>query len=269
MQLNGNLRKLKSEPGAPIRYQLPVGPELVDLNERLGQTISMRFTGSIHCIACGRKTKKSFQQGFCFPCFQKSPEASECIIRPELCEGHRGQGRDPDWEKANHAQAHVVYLASVDAIKVGVTRSSQVPTRWIDQGAEFALIIARTPHRQLAGQIEVALKGLYKDKTNWQSMLKNKVLPDQPNLKAELPAIKAYLSQYGPDLVQYIKDRQKQHHLIYPVDNYPLKVKSLGFDKQELIEGTLLGIRGQYLLLDQDRVLNIRKHAGYEIELTI
>ena len=51
--------------------------------------------------------------------------------------------RDYDWEMAHHMQPHVVYLSKTAGIKVGVTRETQIPYRWIDQGAVEALILAK------------------------------------------------------------------------------------------------------------------------------
>ena len=158
-----------------VKYTLDLDGTLVEINDFLGKPISLKHTGIIKCVSCGKVTKKSFGQGFCYPCFINSPENAECIVKPELCRGHLGEGRDLEWEKAHHVQPHYVYLALSSDVKVGVTRNIQVPTRWIDQGASQAIILAETPYRQLAGEIEVALKNYLPDKTNWQRMLKNEV----------------------------------------------------------------------------------------------
>jgi hypothetical protein len=60
-------------------------------------------------------------------------------------------------------QPHIVYL-----VKRGKSRGdskTQVPTRWIDQGAIEAVSIVEVPNRYLAGITEVALN-YYADKTN-------------------------------------------------------------------------------------------------------
>ena len=171
----GDLKKMAVQLTDPISYSLVLKDDVVLLNELLGEHITLNWTGIIHCQKCGVITKKSFGEGFCYKCFISAPEAAECIIRPELCRAHLGEGRDPEWEERNHNQPHVVYLALSNAVKVGITRKTQVPTRWIDQGASSAIILAETPNRYLAGTIEVALKDFYTDKTNWQRMLKNDV----------------------------------------------------------------------------------------------
>lgn len=259
--MEGQIRKMRVEFGDPVKYKLRFGSEEVAINELLGQSISFSFDGTITCIKCGNKTKKSFGEGFCYPCFAAAPEASECIIRPELCEAHLGKGRDPEWERQNHLQEHFVYLAASSSVKVGVTRHGQIPTRWIDQGASSAIKLAKTPNRQLAGKIEVALKAHITDKTNWRKMLKNEVLEDAGLLGAKAQMAKIL----EEDLRQYLIADDEITVVHYPVISYPDKVKSVGFDKLPEISGVLQGIKGQYLLLDQDRVLNIRKHTGYHV----
>ena len=264
MQQSGQVRKMVSEIGDPIQYWLPLSEQRVPMNEFIGKEISFRFDGLITCILCDRKTKKSYNQGFCYPCMINAPEASECIIKPELCEGHLGGGRDPEWELKHHVQPHYVYLALSSAVKVGITRETQVPTRWIDQGASKAIILAKTPNRYLCGALEVSLKEYFTDRTNWRKMLKNEVLED-----VNLAEVKADLrDKINPDFREYLVSDEGVTDLNYPVDAYPEKVKSVGFDKLPEIQGRLQGIKGQYLLLDDNRVLNMRKHTAYHIEMS-
>jgi len=253
---------MRVELASPVSYTLGFGDSLVDMNSLIGKSIKLSFDGEIYCISCGDKTKKSFSQGFCYKCFISAPEAAECIIRPELCRAHLGEGRDIEWEKAHHLQEHFVYLAVSSGLKVGVTRSTQIPTRWIDQGASSAILLAQVPNRYLAGCIEVALKEHVSDKTNWRRMLKNEIAD------ADLEEEKSRMEDLLPrDLQEYIADSDEITNIDYPVTHYPLKIKSIGFDKEPEISGTLEGIKGQYLYLDFDRVLNIRKHTGYVLTL--
>lgn len=263
MKISGLSRKMKVTLGDPIDYHLRLGDEEIHLNPLIGQPIRLSSLGEIHCISCGRKTKKSFAQGFCFPCMRDSPENSECIIRPELCRGHLGEGRDVEWEQENHVCEHVVYLAASSEIKVGVTRSTQVPTRWIDQGATAAKILARVPYRALAGEIEVALKDAFTDRTSWQKMLKNLVL-DEIDWEGAFDLAAGSLPE---EFEEYWVEDEPPLYLNYPVQTYPEKVKSLSFDKLDTVEGVLHGVKGQYLLFDGNRVLNIRKHNGYTLKL--
>lgn len=259
----GNLKKMTVTLESPVKYELQLGDDLVNINDLIGQHITFNYTGLINCKNCGRKTKKSFAQGFCYPCFNDSPANSPCIIKPELCEGHLGKGRDVEWEQKHHVQPHVVYLALSSGLKVGVTRGTQVPTRWIDQGAFQAIQLANTPNRYLAGAIEVFLKDHMSDRTNWQRMLKNQI-PEGIDLQQEKEkAIELLPAEYN----EYIASSNEVVEINYPVTAYPEKVKSLNFDKLPTIEGCLSGIKGQYLIFDDGRVLNIRKFTGYWVEL--
>lgn len=261
----GTLTKMKAElRNDEVFYHLRLSNELVELNSHIGKEITLKYTGKIFCINCGKPTKKSFGQGFCYPCFMNSPENAECIIKPELCRGHLGEGRDIEWEKSHHVQPHYVYLALSSGLKVGVTRNTQVPTRWIDQGASEAIILTETPYRQLAGEIEVFLKTYLADKTNWQRMLKNEVAQGIDLLERK----QAVGELLRDDLKQYITPENKVYKFNYPVIEYPKKVVSMNFEKMPEINGILKGIKGQYLLFDNGRVINLRNQSGYEVEFS-
>lgn len=265
MRALGVLDKMPTSFINPVQYFLHLGTDKVAVNELLGKNLRIQFTGSIYCTVCGRKTKKSFGEGLCYPCFENSPENSECIVRPELCEAHLGKGRDPEWEQRNHLTPHFVYLALTNAVKVGVTRGTQIPTRWIDQGAASAIVLAETPYRQLAGAIEVELKQHLSDKTNWQRMLKNENAVGV-DLLSEKERVKNLLPE---ELQKYVTTDREVVELKYPVLDYPTKVTSMSLDKTPQIELPLMGIRGQYFIFDNGYVLNIRKHSGYEVEVVV
>jgi hypothetical protein len=261
--ISGNLRKMQTRLEDGARYTLVLDDIPIDMNAKIGNTIKFSFDGTINCISCGKLTKKSFGQGFCYPCFRDAPEASECIFRPELCRAHEGEARDMAWAEKHCLTEQIVYLARSSAVKVGITRASQLPTRWIDQGATDAIVFARVPNRYTAGLVEVAMKEHLTDRTNWQRMLKNEVID------ADLVATKASLTgTLDADLRQFVDTDDTVCSIDYPVNRYPEKVKSVGFDKQAEIEGCLAGIKGQYLIFDDNRVLNIRKHNGYRITMS-
>ena len=261
MEAVGNLSKMKVIQAEPVQYSLELSGQKILMNQLLGRQLHIAFQHEINCIHCGRKTSKSFGQGFCYPCFTSAPEASECVLRPELCQAQLGISRDMSWSQEHCLQDHFVYLALTSAIKVGVTRHSQVPTRWIDQGAWKALKIAKTPNRYIAGLIEVELKKHLPDKTNWRHMLTN-----QMDLKRNLIEEKQRVLSLLPESLSIYKlDENTETELVYPVLEYPSKVNSLSLDKNPVIEGTLTGIRGQYLYLGSDRVVNIRNHSGYKV----
>ncbi|WP_246095517.1 DUF2797 domain-containing protein [Saccharicrinis carchari] len=247
-----------------VEYVLPIGGERVSINQFIDKKVSFNYLHQINCIACGKKTNKSFGQGFCYTCFTQAPEASECVLQPDKCQAHLGISRDAEWAKQHCLVPHVVYLAVSSNIKIGITRKTQVPTRWIDQGASFAIIVAETPNRHIAGTIEKFLMQHYTDKTSWQGMLKGNVM------ETDLLAEKEKACQYLPaELKQYCTADNKITEINFPVNQFPAKVKSATFDKTDKVAGTLTGIKGQYLILDNTNVLNIRRHNGYLIEMDV
>jgi len=272
MKISGHLRKMKTELTSPVAYHLPLDDERVPLAALIGQSLSLHYTGVIHCVACGRKTNKSFSQGYCFPCMRSLAECDSCIVRPEQCHFDKGTCRDEQWGLSHCMQDHIVYLANSSGVKVGITRHTQVPTRWIDQGATQALPIFRVKDRYTSGLLEVILKNHVADKTDWRKMLKGQnhevdLVAKRNELVTQCEAdIAALALQRGDGSVTYLPD-ESIVDINFPVNEYPTKVTSLNFDKQPQLGGTLEGIKGQYLMFDTG-VLNIRKFAGYEVELT-
>lgn len=275
MKKIGHLQKmvttLGSTPESHVQYQLPLDDELVPLNSYIGKNIKLTYQSAIHCVECGRKTNKSYNQGFCYPCFQSLAKCDMCIMKPETCHYHKGTCRQPEWGEEFCMMDHYVYLANSSGIKVGITRGTQIPTRWIDQGASEALPIFKVSNRLLSGKIEVAIKNHVSDRTDWRKMLKGK--PEHVDLaakryeliKAAEVEINEIEHEYGHSGIELLDE--KQINIEFPIESYPEKVKSLNFDKTPEIEGLLQGIKGQYLILDTG-VLNIRKFGGYLIEFS-
>ena len=259
------LSKMLTQHREPIVYELGSDDSKIDFNSLMNKNIKISWNGVIICRKCKKKTKKSFGEGFCYPCFMSAPEASPCILKPELCQAHLGIGRDLEYEEKNHNQPHAVYLAATDKVKVGVTRSTQIPTRWIDQGANKAIVLAITPNRHRAGVLEVALKSIYSDKTNWRSMLKN-LTDESIDLEEEKWSCYELLPS---DLQQYFVEDDTIYNFIYPSEKYPTNVSSINLQKTAAIEGVLTGIKGQYLIFDNEYVFNVRRHTSFEIELNI
>lgn len=264
MECTGNIRKMESAAGAVIQYQLPLGEQRVEMNSLVGHELRMEYLGRIHCIRCGRETRKSFAEGYCYPCFTTAPETEDCVLRPELCRAQDGISRDMEFAKKHCLIEHVVYLSFTSALKVGVTRNTQVPTRWIDQGALKAIELARTPNRYTAGLIEVALKAHINDKTNWRKMLSGSDATgvDMVQLKQEMA------ERVPVELQTHVSRDDHVTELAYPVLNYPLKIKSLSFDKEAIVQGQLNGIKGQYLMFEGHQVINMRKFGGYLVRLS-
>ncbi len=261
MEQTGNIRKMASSFGSVIRYRLLLGDHLIEMNPLIGHRIHMEYQGRINCIRCGRETAKSFAQGYCYPCFNTAPETEECVLRPELCRAHEGVARDMEYAREHCLIEHVVYLANTSGLKIGVTRNTQVPVRWIDQGAVQAVELARTPNRFTAGLIEVALKTRLNDKTNWRKMLAGDGT-EQMDLMAEKKRIAGMVPG---DLQHYVVKGGEVLTMVYPVLHYPEKIKSINFDTDPVVSGVLSGIKGQYLIFEDSRVINIRKFGGYMI----
>jgi hypothetical protein len=266
-----HLRKMTTslEGGNRASYQLPLihilessGSE--SINEWVGQRVKMKFTGNIHCVATGKKINKTYGEGLSYDAFLTSPLSCPSIVNPELSRIHEGIAlRDFEWEQKHHNQPHYVYLSRTSSIKVGVTRSTNLFSRWIDQGATEGIRLAETPYRQLAGKIEVMLKDHIADKTAWQSMLKGECT----DLQSLLDKKNKLLDFFSEDLYAFVDDDDCIQSIEYPILQLPSKPKSIKLDNESEIEGQLLGIKGQYWLLDNDRVLNIRAHAGYEVDI--
>jgi hypothetical protein len=262
----------QQDSSSPVQYELPLGDHLVALNPLIGKPIKLVYTGKIFCIHCNRSIKKSFNQGYCYPCFTSLAQCDLCIMKPETCHYAEGTCREPSWGETFCFQPHVVYLANSSGIKVGITRQTQIPTRWIDQGAVQALPIFRVQSRYISGLVEVAIAKHVSDKTSWQQMLKAKAEPvdlvaKRDELIAVCAAELAAISQrFGQQAIEFLTD-EPVVNIHFPVDSYPVKVKSFNLDKNAEVFGVLHGIKGQYLLLDTG-VINIRKFTGYEVEFS-
>ena len=273
MQISGGVAKMVTTLGETVQYRLPLGDELVGLNEYIGHSIKLRHEGTIHCVACGRKTKKSYSQGHCYPCSQKLASCDLCIMKPETCHYAAGTCREPEWGEANCMRDHFVYLANTSGLKVGITRGTQIPTRWMDQGATQALPIFRVDTRLLSGLVEVICKNHVADRTDWRRMLKgdgetmNMAARRDELLElcsAELQALRA---EQGEGAIELLSDAEAVA-IHYPVTEYPTKITALNLDKTPEVEGVLKGIKGQYLILESG-VLNVRKYGGYDVTLEL
>jgi hypothetical protein len=264
MTYEGVLKKMQTELGDPIQYYMVFDESFINVNQLLDKNVEINLLG-YQCLNCGKK-KKIFRQGFCYDCFYSSASVGDWIIRPELSKAHLGiADRDLAYEEKAQLHPHIVYLALSSEVKVGVTRKTQMPTRWIDQGANEAIAIVEVPNRYLAGITEVALKSHYADKTNWRKMLTNSVehvdlIAERLKLENLIPTeVKEYFFLQKNDLYQ----------MKYPVIEYPKKVTSLSLDKTPQFKGKLKGIKGQYLIFDDGIVFNVRSSEGYVVRINI
>ncbi|WP_288391375.1 DUF2797 domain-containing protein [uncultured Acinetobacter sp.] len=259
---------------ANVEYKFVLNRSKVDLPFVPGQEVEIEWTGNIYCTSCGAKTPKSYAQGHCFKCFKTKAECDLCIMKPETCHYHLGTCRENEFAHNVCFQPHIVYLANSSALKVGITRISHMPTRWLDQGATQALPIFRVGSRRLSGHIETLFGSQIADKTDWRKLLKGEAEPldlieQRDQLVQEFaPKIQAIRDEFGQNLefneTIELLENEKPREFIYPVEQYPEKIKSLNLDKTPTIRGVLHGIKGQYLIFEQG-VINVRKYSGYEL----
>lgn len=274
---HGTVRKMHASVNEDnqAQYQLPIGDNKLDMNALIGQQVNVSHNGEIYCVHCHSKTKKSFNQGYCYRCLITLAQCDSCIVKPELCHYSEGTCREPQWGEAHCLTDHFVYIANTGNLKVGITRhvTDGVSSRWLDQGATQATVMLRVPDRLTSGEVETVCKAHIGDKTNWRTMLKGE--PD----KADLASAKAELMQAVENELAELSKRkglqafssvdQPVHDIHYPVTAYPDKIKSINLDKTPEFRGVLTGIKGQYWMLDGDRVINIRKYAGYNLRLQV
>jgi hypothetical protein len=265
----GALSKMAVRLGETVQYAIRLDEAELPINSLLGKRIRLEFLGAIHCSHCGRKTKKSFAQGYCYPCFTKLAQCDSCIVSPEKCHHEQGTCREPAWGEQFCMTEHVVYLANSSGVKVGITRATQLPTRWLDQGASQALPIFRVATRQQSGFVEDLLRSRVADKTNWRALLKGDAVPvDLPAIRDDLLAscaegIVELQQRFGLQAIQPMGDAEVVE-IRYPVEAYPTKVASHDLEKTPVVEGILRGIKGQYLILDTG-VINLRKYTAYQV----
>lgn len=269
----GAVRKMRTTLADPVQYTVLLGDEALSLNEHLGRRVQLQYEGTINCINCNRKTSKSFNQGYCYPCFTRLAQCDSCIVSPEKCHFAAGTCREPQWGEEHCMIEHFVYLANTSGLKVGITRGTQVPTRWMDQGATQARTVFRVATRLHSGLVESTFKAHIPDKTNWQAMLKGNSEPcDLEQARRKLITdcageLDALLQQHGIQSITELTDAPEVQ-INYPVLEFPTKVTAFNLDKTPSVEGTLLGIKGQYLMFDTG-VINMRKYGGYRLSLRV
>jgi hypothetical protein len=266
----GSIRKMSAQLGADqVQYAFRLDEQQLPVNPLIGKTLRLEYLGAIHCVNCGRKTKTSFSQGFCYPCMTKLAACDVCIMAPERCHFDAGTCREPEWGQQFCMTDHVVYLANSSGVKVGITRASQLPTRWLDQGASQALPIMRVATRQQSGLVEDLFRSQVADRTNWRALLKGEApAVDLIAVRKQLfdscaAGIQMLQERFGLLAIQPLNDAQPVQ-IRYPVSEYPTKIVSFNLDKNPVVEGTLMGIKGQYLIFDTG-VINIRKYTAYQL----
>ncbi|MEN0045016.1 MAG: DUF2797 domain-containing protein [Pseudomonadota bacterium] len=273
-EIQGHATKMAVSHEDPVHYTMRLDDARLDMNPLIGETVTLTFTGNIHCSNCGRNTKKSYSQGYCYPCSQRLAACDMCIVRPHTCHFDAGTCREPDWGRTHCYQDHFVYLANSSGLKVGITRQDQLPTRWIDQGATQALPVLRTRSRHVAGLIEHAMSQHVSDRTDWRKMLRGDAEPidlaghAEQLLDATQETLDAVSAQFEGRFDDAVFERvdAEDTRISYPVDVWPEKIKSYNLDKTPEVSAKLSGIKGQYLIFE-DGVLNVRKYTSYELVL--
>mgnify|MGYP002335735791 CR=1 FL=1 len=270
----GPISKMKSslDEQGNVSYQLPIGDELLSLNEVIGKELKLTFHNKITCKHCDKKIRKSYSQGYCFPCMQKLAQCDMCIMKPETCHYDQGTCREPEWGEQHCMIKHYVYLSNTSGVKVGITRHTQIPTRWVDQGATQALPLFAVSTRLQSGLVEIELAKHIADKTNWRAMLKGQ--GDAVDLKGKaqelLPLIAETVAElkerFGDDAIEILDEEVVD--LAFPVTEYLTKISSFNFDKTPEVSGVLKGIKGQYLIFDTG-VINMRKFSSYHVSAEV
>lgn len=257
------LGKLNTEYSSPVEYALKHASETVNVNALIGKDIEIRNKDKIICNWCGKTTRKSFAQGYCYNCFVSCPETEPCVLRPELCRVQWGDARDLKWATEKHLKPHYVYLSFTSNFKVGITRKTQIPTRWIDQGAIAAIALLETPNRHVAGVIEDYMKQYFSDRTRWNDMLR------MPQSDVDFTkSIALFMDNLPVEFNQYIIDNPRQLTISYPYEG-DMDFKAVNLDKDKSVKGTLVGIKGQYLLFKNGAAINIRKYSGYVVDIIV
>jgi hypothetical protein len=265
--VDGGLEKMRVHPGDPAGYCLvlrapaPEEDRVVDLNSFINKGLRIEFNGRITCCHCALETRKSYGEGYCYGCFRRLARCDLCVVSPARCHFAQGTCREPAWGEAFCMQPHLVYLANASGAKVGITRLGQEQTRWLDQGAVQALLIASAGSRHLAGVLEAALARHVSDRTDWRAMVGG----EPPAV--DLPALRDRLRDLvtAPPGVRWLEaDVQR---LRYPVLRYPDQPARLRLQRDEPIAGRLIGIKGQYLLFEHG-VFNVRQHRSCHVRVS-
>ena len=264
MEFTGQISKMISNIENPVEYSLPIGENKLILNKYIGELIQINFNNKIRCINCNNKINKTYMQGYCYPCFISSPQTEECVFKPHLCQAHLGKARDIEWAKNNCLVPTYVYLSLTSNLKVGVTRHNNIPSRWIDQGAHYAIKFAKTPNRYLAGLIELEISKYISDRTQWRKMILGQY--DEVDLIKKKNDLQEYLPS---KLKKYYLNNEDIIELKYPIIKNLEKIKSFNNKKFKSIKESLIGIKGQYLMFNDNHVLNVRKYSGYNFTIKI
>ena len=249
-----------------------------------GHHIQLTKLNEYECLSCKKIIPKYFG-GYCYVCNLKKASADFCMLDPSLCHYSKGTCREPQWADNFCFSPHYVYLAFTDKFKVGITRKNQIPTRWCDQGATMAAILCQVNSRYLSGLLEKKLTKILADKSHWINMLKmGNCRPTQKDFSEKFYEVQNYLNEIQKEFQfdkvffpEHLKNLNQNlpfqqylepeiYELNYQMPNEMNKIKSKNLSKHDVIEGEIIGMKGQYLFID-DFVTNIRSHEGYRVSV--
>jgi hypothetical protein len=265
---SGVLRMMQIVPARPVEYTLQLDGDPIPLSDLLGRRLSIRFDGKITCQNCGSLTRKSYGDGYCYRCFTTLARCDLCVVSPDRCHYAAGTCREPAWGESFCMQPHLVYLANSAGAKVGITKPENLPWRWLDQGATQAAVIMRTQSRFQAGCVEAALARYVSDRTDWRELI------GRDAAEIDLPELAARLRRDAAKELELLESRfagalswsaeAVPERFEYPVMAYASPANGLSLTAGGEIVGTLLGIKGQYLMFDSG-VFNVRRHTSYHV----
>ena len=261
--MKGINRELTHSVATPIEYRWRLGDEEQRVNDWLGRRVKISYCGEKRCIACGRRVRKLYQSGYCFPCATTLAETDLCIVRPHECHFHLGTCRDEQFAAAQCMIPHIVYLGVSSQAKVGLTRKNRQFIRWIDQGAVRAMALAEVPTRRAAGELEVEIARDLPDRTDWRKLVRGETTD------VDLPRLGVEVAEKLPDVWRaYVIAERTVHEFAYPMlPGVVPKARSLSLE-DGAVAGEVVGVRGQYLLF-ADGALHVRKHAGLLLEIEV
>jgi hypothetical protein len=259
---NGFLRGFSHEYGSPIKFILRLSESEIPLNGWIGERLQIQFLQEIRCIHCQKKIKKTYNSGYCYPCFIELAENDLCIIKPHECHYEKGTCRDKTFALTHCMVPHYVYLAISSGLKVGLTRKGNQMKRWTDQGAIQAIPIAELPTRKLAGELEFELSNYIHDKTDWRKMLKGNM--DEIQLLEKRNEIIKYVPEFYK---KYLLEESKMFEFLYPQIETIQKIKTYDLEKFPFFSDRLIGIKGNYLIFEE-AVMNVKKYTGYKVSIS-
>jgi hypothetical protein len=210
------------------------------------------------------EVKKRHQCSFCY---------SADIINPCLmCDGTECLTNSIYSKKKCQKSTAYVYIASFGSnrLKIGAAHKSRIPSRWIEQGANYAkrIIIGngmeiRRFEKSIQDSLDV-LSGL-RTKKKIDTLWKHSMITDESDaiLKTEKDVIKRF------PIFPFFKDEIHNLNSIYDLPNLDRRPLELKIKDNTQVSGKILGVKGSLMLLDiasTSHFLNLNNIIGREID---